>query len=254
MTQAGLSDLRAAVGSGKAFGCFAARDRGCVEAIIAAAQETGLPAALCIGYTPDVDFQTLSSTCCTAAGKTAMPVAVHLNHGRSLGEVLAALDAGCTSVMFDGSALDLESNITRTRECVQAAHAHGVEIEGEIGPLGVFSLDEARDFVARTGVDWLAVSVPAHWPFHAGIIEALAGLGAGLVLHGASKLTPDQRTAAIRVGVAKINAHSELDRALAEGVRQTPSQAAESFPNGLDPMYDAVRRTVSELMRSYALR
>ncbi len=243
----GLSELRKAAGPGRAFGCFAARDLGCMEAILAAAHQLNLPAALCIGPSSWTGLAPLVSACRTAAEKTDVPVAVHLNHGKSLSGVLAAIDAGCTSVMYDGSSLDLEQNISSTRQCVLVAHARGVEIEGEIGPLGSFSLDEARGFAERTKVDWLAVSVPGDWPFDARFFRKLAAIGPWLVLHGASNLTPENRAEAIRAGVAKI------ERAMAAGLEDTALHSGQSEADFLRPSYERVRKTVSTLMNSYAL-
>ncbi|TVM19304.1 hypothetical protein DPQ33_02785 [Oceanidesulfovibrio indonesiensis] len=249
----GLSKLREAAGPGRAFGCFAVQDLGCMEAILAAAQDLELPTALCIGQSSWTSLAPLVSACRTAASKAQVPVAVHFNHGKSLGSVLAAIDAGCTSVMYDGSGLDLEQNIRNTRECVLVAHARAVEIEGEIGPLGTFTLDEARGFAERTVVDWLAVSVFRDWSFDEHFIKELAAIGPGLVLHGASKLEPEERARAIRAGVVKINAHSEIERAMASGLEYAANHARAFDSDSLRHACDCVRQTVSDLMRSYAL-
>jgi len=105
-----------------------------------------------------------------AAAKTKIDVCLHLDHGKSLEAIKNAIEAGFTSVMFDGSHLPYEENVRMTKEAADLAHSHGVSIEAELGVLGGTEDDvhsdhsyftkpeEALDFVIRTGVDCLAIS------------------------------------------------------------------------------------------------
>lgn len=108
-----------------------------------------------------------------AVAETGIDIALHLDHGPDLETVKECIDAGFTSVMFDGSHYDYEENVAKTKEVVEYAHAHGVVVEAELGKLaGVeddvkvdaanatyTDPDQAVDFVKRTGVDSLAIAI-----------------------------------------------------------------------------------------------
>ena len=108
-----------------------------------------------------------------AVAETTVPIALHLDHGPDFETCKACVDAGFTSVMFDGSKYDYEENVRLTKEVVEYAHAHGVVVEAELGKLaGVeddvnvadddaryTDPDQAYDFVQRTGVDSLAIAI-----------------------------------------------------------------------------------------------
>lgn len=102
--------------------------------------------------------------------ESAIPIALHLDHGKNLDSCIAAIEGGYTSVMIDGSSLPFEENVELTREVVKYAHERGVSVEGELGVLAgvedhVFSADstytnplDAVEFFRKTGVDALAIS------------------------------------------------------------------------------------------------
>ena len=171
-----------------------------------------------------------------AASRTALPVGLHLDH--ALEERLAkeAIEAGFTSVMFDGSKLPLEENIARTKAIVQNAHARGVAVEAELGLIGHLNpsddpevvLEEiarlltdvptAQRFVEETGVDILAPAVGTihgcslpiarlDIPRIAAIAEAT---GVPLALHGGSGVSDASIQQAIRAGIAKVNIDTEV--------------------------------------------
>ena len=143
------------------------------------------------------------------AASAAVPVVAHLDHGRRLDECEAALEAGFSSVMIDGSALPLEENIALTRDVTAAAEARGVSVEAEVGTVGYqggapsegTTLDEARIFAAETDVDALAISVGnlhLQTEDHAVIDwDRLAKIGGvttcPLVLHGGSGIRAEDR-------------------------------------------------------------
>ena len=156
-----------------------------------------------------------------AIEETGIDVALHLDHGPDLETVKEVIDAGFTSVMFDGSHYDYETNVAKTKEVVEYAHARGVVVEAELGKLaGVeddvkvaaadatyTDPDQAVDFVKRTGVDSLAVAIgTSHGAYKfkgeakldfdrlATITEKLEAAGIHnfpIVLHGASSVDPD---------------------------------------------------------------
>ena len=183
-----------------------------------------------------------------AAEAVSVPVAVHLDHGASLDIAASAIEAGYTSVMIDGSALDFEGNVSVTERTVALAHASGIPVEAELGRVGGkeddVSCDEdiytspamALDFVKRTGCDSLAVAIgTAHGVYKtkpildvnrlSEINKALkeGGYNVPLVLHGASGLTAEDVYACIKEGICKVNFATELRQAYTEGIRNALS-------------------------------
>jgi len=174
------------------------------------------------------------------ADSVSVPVVLHLDHGRSLDEVRAAISEGFTSVMFDGSNLPLEENIRRTAEIVKFAHAHSVSCEGEIGIVGYAGGEvsshtkpaDAARFAAETGVDAMAVAVGnVHLQQdHASLIDERA-LGAiaiatrgqiPLVIHGGSGVPPDQRMRLSRATpICKFNIGTEMRQIFGSALRET---------------------------------
>lgn len=170
------------------------------------------------------------------AEEASVPVVAHLDHGLTVDDCRAAIAAGFSSVMIDGSALPLEQNIRLTAEVAALAHAAGLSCEGELGVVGYAGgeastgtdPEEAARFVRETGVDALAVSVGnVHLQQDAGqgldlarlrAIEAVTGLP--LVIHGGSGVPADQR-AALAAGsrIAKFNIGTELRMAFGAALR-----------------------------------
>lgn len=165
------------------------------------------------------------------AEKASVPVATILDHGVSYEDCLRAIKWGCTSVMFDGSALPMEENIRITKKVVDVAHEVGVSVEGEIGHVGgdeggatlegmevnaddYSTPEEAKYFAEQTGVDALAVAVgTVHGTFKGepkldierlrDIRKAIGDLP--LVLHGGSGLPASEFKKAVENGINKIN-------------------------------------------------
>lgn len=153
---------------------------------------------------------------------------IHLDHGGSVNLVQRCLDAGFDSVMIDGSEFPFEKNIKLTREVVEKAEKYGAHVEAELGFVaklgqahgaqGFTQPEEARDFVAATGVDALAVSIgTAHGFYRAEPeldIELLSRIStstaATLVLHGSSGVAHEQVQKAISNGICKINLATEI--------------------------------------------
>ena len=141
-----------------------------------AASERNVPLILMCGQ-GEIDmmggFEGTARTAAAACKNASVPVALHLDHSLSFEACNAAINAGFSSVMIDRSALPFEENIRETKKVVERAHAAGVTVEGELGRLAGEEGDiavkgpeaaqtdpeEAREFVARTGIDCLAVSI-----------------------------------------------------------------------------------------------
>ena len=165
-----------------------------------------------------------------------VPIALHLDHGKSIESVKACIDGGYTSVMIDGSSLPYEQNVELTREVVKLAHPYGVSVEGELGEVGKAAegvskdytkVEDAAKFVNETGVCALAVAVgTAHGHYKQAPVLALKrieelheGQKAHLVLHGGSGVPDDQIAAAVKAGIRKINFGTDVCCSLLDGIR-----------------------------------
>jgi fructose-bisphosphate aldolase class II len=200
----------------------------------------------------------------------AVPVVVHLDHGASVEECRAAVEAGFTSVMFDGSRLPLDDNIALTAAVAAAAHARGVSCEGEVGFVGYAGgaastgtdPEEAARFVRETGVDALAVSVGnLHLSRQEGAgldmarIRAIeAATGVALVIHGGSGVPRAERPAlASGTRVCKVNIGTELrqvfGQALREAVNRDPARfdRLEILRETEGPVTEAARAVIRDL-------
>lgn len=184
-----------------------------------------------------------------------VPVALHLDHGTYEG-AKAALDAGFSSIMFDGSHYDIEENVEKTKELVALCHSKGVSIEAEVGGIGgtedgVTSAGECADpaeckRVADLGVDFLACGIgnihgvyPANWEglrfdVLANIKEAI-GPKMPMVLHGGSGIPDDQVKKAISLGVSKVNVNTELQLVFAAATRKYIEEGKDKEGKGYDP-------------------
>jgi ketose-bisphosphate aldolase len=146
-----------------------------IAGAVRAAEEKGAPLILAFNaeMVPDIPMELGLSLAVNAAQRARVPVATILDHGDSPEAIVRAIRLGCSSVMLDGSALPYEENAAQTREVVRLAHACGVSVEAELGSIGGSALEvaggsnestftepeSAAQFVGRTGVDALAVSV-----------------------------------------------------------------------------------------------
>lgn len=220
-----------------------------MRAYVAAAEAERAPVILqagpgCRAHTP---LPVLGKMMRYLAEGASVPVVVHLDHGASLDECHQALDAGFTSVMYDGSRLTLTENIDRTAAVADLAHAVGASCEGEIGFVGYAGgeasagtdPEEAARFARETGVDAMAVSVGnvhlQQTPGSGLDRDRLAAIAAltpvALVLHGGSGIPPQDR-AGIAAGfrVAKMNIGTELRMAFGAALRA----AVLADPAGFD--------------------
>lgn len=226
----------AALPQGAAIGCFSAWNLEGMLAIVDAAEELNLPVALSIDERAreHSGLALMASAAMSLARNSRLPITAHLNHALSLELVEQALSLGMPSIMFDGSHLSLDDNIRLTRRAARLAHAAGAEIEGEIGPLEGDDLpDVARRFVQETLVDFLAVSIPrpspgAYAPLNIQLMRKLRETAnRPLVFHGASRLHPLDISLALCEGLRKINAHTELLKALGAGLREGVAQGSD---------------------------
>lgn len=178
------------------------------------------------------------------AKRATIPIVLHLDHGNSVEQVKKAIGIGYTSVMIDCSSLPFNENIKHTAEAAKIAHQSGVTIEGEIGhvPFGdgevkLSDAAEAVEFVAKTGVDALAVSIGTIHGFYKKEprldIERAREIGRKvaipLVLHGGTGVPEEQLRQAIACGVAKINIATELQNLFIREIAVEIKKNGEKF-------------------------
>ncbi|MBQ9737142.1 MAG: ketose-bisphosphate aldolase, partial [Clostridia bacterium] len=202
-----------------------------------------------------------------------VPVAIHLDHGTYDGAI-KAMEAGFSSIMFDGSHYAIEENIQKTTELVNMAHSKGISIEAEVGSIGgeedgVVGAGEVADpneckMIADLGIDLLAAGIgnihgkyPANWQglnFEAleKISEATSPMP--LVLHGGTGIPEDMIKKAISLGVCKINVNTECQLAFAAATRVYIEEGKDKEGKGFDPRKllapgaEAIKATVKEKM------
>lgn len=182
-----------------------------------------------------------------------VPVALHLDHGTYEG-AKKAIEAGYTSVMFDGSSLPLEENLEKTREIVQLAHEKGISVEGEVGGIGgeedgVTSAGELADIeeckqLASCDIDFIAAGIgnihgvyPQDWQglnFER-LKEVSDAVNMPIVLHGGTGIPEDQIKKAIELGVSKINVNTECQLAFAKATREYVEADKDLEGKGFDP-------------------
>ena len=205
-----------------------------------------------------------------------VPVALHLDHGSFEG-AKACINAGFSSIMFDGSSLPIEENVQKTTELVNACDILGLSLEAEVGSIGgeedgVIGAGECADpeeckKVADLGVTMLAAGIgnihgkyPENW---AGLsFETLDAIQAKtgdmpLVLHGGTGIPADMIKKAISLGVAKINVNTECQLAFQEATRKYIEEGKDLEGKGFDPRKllapgaDAIKATVKEKMELF---
>ncbi len=214
---------------------------------------------------------------CVEASGTTVPVALHLDHG-SYEDCFKAIEAGFTSVMYDGShEADFQTNLDRTKEIVELAHSKGISVEAEVGGIGgvedgVTSNGELADpeqckQIADLGVDFLACGIgnihglyPADWAGlsfeRLGEIKALTG-SLPLVLHGGTGIPEDQIKKAISLGVSKINVNTDLQVVFAKATREYIEAGKDQQGKGYDPRKllkpgrEAIVERTKELMEQF---
>lgn len=255
-----------------AIGAFNVHNMEFTQAVITAAEREDAPVILMIGepMIPFAGLEMLSTICQLAARNTNIPVAVALDHGKSLEIIDRCIERGL-SIMFDGSQLPFEENIRLTRMLAQKAHRANVSIEGELGHVGGSEDGEAvsaasmtdpqlaAQFVAETGVDALAVAIGnCH-----GLYQAVPQLDlqrlqhiatvvtAPLVLHGGSDLPVEQVRQAIALGIRKFNIGTDLKYAFMHTLKTVLNQESMSLqpPVVLGAAREAVVNVVREKIR-----
>ena len=189
-----------------------------------------------------------------------IPIVLHLDHGRDFGLVEKCINGGYTSVMYDGSSLSFDDNISGTSKIVECAKLMDVSVEAELGQISTESdmfTDpyQAADFVSKTGVDFLAVSIGTqHGPFTAppkldfdriSVIKEKVGIP--LVMHGSSGLSFEDVRKAVECGINKININTDIRQVFSAAVRDVlKDESIYKIRPYLSKGRDAVQKNVEK--------
>lgn len=261
---ANLNDVLIPAQKGKyAVGLFNTTDTDMLQAAIEAAEEMRSP--IIIGTAevllPFGELKLIAPSILAAARRATVPVVMHYDHGLTFERCMEALQLGFTSVMFDGSAGDVEANLKETAQVVRIAHAMGASVEGEIGHVGSAADDdgasqytlpsEAVDFVQATGVDALAVAIgTAHGVYKTKpkldidrLREIRSATDTPLVLHGGSGLSDDDFRNCIAAGIAKVNIHTDMCVAGVKALQESIA-AGKDYLHVRNDKVDAIRKTI----------
>ena len=205
-----------------------------------------------------------------------VPVALHLDHGSYEG-ALKTIEAGFSSVMFDGSHYPIEENIAKTKKLIALAHSKGISVEAEVGSIGgeedgVIGAGEVADpeeckRIADLGVDMLAAGIgnihgkyPANWQgLNFDVLAKIQELTGEmpLVLHGGTGIPEDMIKTAISLGVSKINVNTECQLTFAAATRKYIEEGKDLQGKGFDPRkllapgFEAIKGTVKEKMELF---
>ena len=266
--------LQAAREGGYAIGAFNVYNLEGVLAVVAAAEAEGSPAMLQIhpsalkhGARPLIDL------CLAAAREATVPMPVHLDHSTSADDIHAALAAGLTSIMADGSHLAYVENMAFTQEMTALVHMHGGAVEAELGRLSgtedgltipeyeakLTQPDQAADFVNQTRIDALAVcigNVHGHYRGEPQLdFQRLAAISEAvsvpLVLHGASGLPENMISQAIELGVCKFNVNTEVRQAYVGALQER--LVSSKSPDLLELMQSAITAMQAVIMTKLRL-
>ncbi|MEU4011517.1 class II fructose-bisphosphate aldolase [Streptomyces pseudogriseolus] len=241
------------------------------EAIVSGAEAAGRPVILQISENTvryHGGLEPIGLAALAVARAARVPVAVHLDHAQSADLVHEAVRLGCCSVMFDASTLPYKENLRATREIAEYCHARDVWVEAELGEVGGkdgahapgvrTDPAEARDFVAATGVDALAVAVGSSHAMTTrdavldfALIAALRdAVAVPLVLHGSSGVADAELVRAVAAGMTKVNVSTHLNQRFTRAARTY----LDAHPSAVDPRRylgparDAVADAVTHLL------
>lgn len=250
-----------------AVGMFNVLNLEMIRGVVAAAEVANSPAILAVAevHLPFGSMEELAPAVIRAAEAATVPIAFHFDHGMSPDRIKRALEVGFTSVMYDGSSLPYEENVENTRKTVELAAKYGASVEAELGHVGgaegggdhenfsqLTDPAQARDFVERTGIDALAVSIGTVHGVYRRLpqldLERLRtirdSVDVPLVLHGGSGLSDDDFRGCIAGGIHKINVCTDLFLAAVRAMRIQPEGTA--YPHILQATEIAIREAALE--------
>ncbi len=248
-----------------------------LEAVIDAAESCRSAVILSVAepHFAHYDFELLLPAIEAAAKRASIPVAIQLDHGSSFDSVVKAINLGCNGVMLDASNQDLMDNINKTQEVVEMAHRCGVAVVGELGYVAgkvgegaeqhpgepAFTIpSEAKAYVERTGVDFLAVSIGTVQGRIDGRVkldytrlkQLNQAVNIPLVIHGGSGLNEDQFHKLTLNGVAKIDYYTALSDAAAKAMRKGCKESSKgSFTDLKKDVKEAICTEVKRCLHQW---
>lgn len=258
---------------GYGVGFFNAVNVEMARAVIETAEELNAPVMVGTAEVllPAMELERVAEYLIPMARKAKVPVCVHYDHGLTKERCKQAIDLGFTSIMYDCSMDDYETNVAKLKEMTDVCHALNITVEGELGHVGdnagagklenpsdyFTDPDTALDFVRRTGVDSLAVAVGnAHGDYafppkldfeRIRKISEMTDLP--LVLHGGSGLSNDDFRQAVSLGICKVNIFTDLDKAGKAGIERGLTAGAKTMmgliPYEIEAMKEVVREKIT---------
>lgn len=253
-------------------GAFNTNNLEITQAIVSAAEELSLP--LIVQTTPGAieyaGLKELFGIVKTLIDESAVPLTIHLDHAKEIDLINRCLDIGYKSVMFDGSDLLFENNVSETKKVVDLAHKYGALVEGEIGVVGrseegrekvlqkYTDPDQAVNFVRLTGVDALAVSIgnvhggPTKEKIDLDLLKKIDQVvDVPLVLHGASGLGRSDIVQAIKFGIRKINIDTQIKRSFKKGLQENIDDPDKDLRDYLSDAREDAENTIKKYLKLF---
>jgi fructose-bisphosphate aldolase class II len=258
----------------RAVGAFSVGNLEMIKGAIKAAEEMNTPIILQIAEVrlPHSPLSFMGPMMVEAARNAKVEIAVHLDHGKTIGVLRQALEYGFTSVMMDGSTLPFEENMNKTLEAARLAKEYGATIEAELGLVGgsedgstdegirCTNPEDAKLFCEKTGVDALAVAIGnAHGNYPVAPRLAFDVLKAidektdvPLVLHGGTGITPEDFRKAVGLGIRKINiATASFDSLTREAEKYLKSEGRHDYFGLNEAMVQGVYENVKQHIKIF---
>lgn len=271
-----MKDMLEAAKNGKyGVGLFNTINVEMARAVIETAEELASPVIVGTAeiLLPAMELERVAEYLIPMAKKAKVPVCVHYDHGLTVKRCEEAISLGFTSIMYDCSTDDYETNVKKVAEMTKRCHNLNITVEGELGHVGdnagagklenpsdyFTDPDTARDYVMRTGVDALAVAVGnAHGDYafppkldfeRISTISEITGIP--LVLHGGSGLADNDFRQAVGRGICKINIFTDIDKAGRAGIEKGLAEGAKSMMGLIPYEIDAMKEVVREKIRLF---
>ena len=261
----------------KAVGSFNLHCLEMLPAFFKAAKETNSPLMIQIstGTAQYLGYQLLVDSVRSLSVSENVPACLHLDHCSDINAIQTAIDAGFSSIMYDGSHLDIDENIASSRIVVEMARPRGISVEGELGAIGgsedgksvavkdisFTTVEDAKRFVEETDVDMLAVSVGTVHGLYTGkaqiqhqrLQEISAATGTPLVLHGGTGVSDEDMRKAVTEGINKVNVGTEMNVQWVGQCKSTfdKGKVNDSVRKFLIPANDAVTQVLIEKMNLF---
>lgn len=261
----------------KAVGSFNLHCLEMLPAFFKAAKQTNSPLMIQIstGTAQYLGYQLLVDSVRSLSASENVHTCLHLDHCSDINAIQTAIDAGFSSIMYDGSHLDIDENIARTRIVVEMARPRDISVEAELGAIGgsedgkavaeedicFTTVEDAKRFVEETHVDMLAVSVGTVHGLYTGkaqiqhqrLQEISAATGTPLVLHGGTGVSDEDMRKAVTEGINKVNVGTEMNVQWVGQCKSTfeKGKVNDSVRKFLIPANDAVTQVLVEKMNLF---